>query len=126
MIAKKVGDGSFFESASDASSSLLDAGDGERVLDDLDEAHFIAGGNGPVRGEAKIKTSFNPNPFHKRDHLKRELILSEIVAVLEHEWQRLSRRIKVFEDKPKRNFGRAHMFTLITDQSFCHSSWIDG
>ena len=83
------------------------------VADDFDEPGARACTQSAVRGHLQVEPLRLPHLVHEADHLERETVLAEVVALLEDEMERLAARLRVLEDEIQRELARVLVAALL-------------
>mmetsp|Transcript_419 Transcript_419/g.1447 ORF Transcript_419/g.1447 Transcript_419/m.1447 type:complete len:368 (+) Transcript_419:196-1299(+) len=116
VLLEPLGEGVLPEDGLGAAGSLVDVGGGVGVLDDLDHADFVAGGDAAVGLEEEIEALVLPEFVEDADYLESEHVLSEVVAHLEDDEDWLSDALGVLPNQPQGQLLGVHIFTLLHHQ----------
>mmetsp|Transcript_33404 Transcript_33404/g.83910 ORF Transcript_33404/g.83910 Transcript_33404/m.83910 type:complete len:208 (-) Transcript_33404:1837-2460(-) len=117
FLLDPVGQRLFLEGRHRACSLLGDGRGGCRVQHNLNHAHFIARGDAAVGRHLQVQPVRLPQLLHDAQHLQRQHVLPQVVALLEDDVDGLPLRVRVFKHKPQRQLLGVHVLAATEDEA---------
>eukprot|EP00754_Rhynchopus_humris_P006832 Rhum_TRINITY_DN13228_c3_g1::Rhum_TRINITY_DN13228_c3_g1_i1::g.58405::m.58405 len=119
LLPQPVDHGVLAERHHRTSRLLRNVGNRVTVQHHLDHPHSVVASHAPVGRHVKVQPLRLPHRVHHRNNLQSQQILSQIVASLEDDVDRLSHRVCVFEHEEQRQLLRVHHLAPLDDEPAC-------